>query len=142
MALSLARLVACTRPVGYVADDHDCDDHRALTNPAATELCNGFDDDCDSLTDEPDAADAATWHADSDGDGFGNAASPAIACDRPDGHAKDSTDCDDTRKAVHPGATEVCNGLDDDCDGLLDDADPSLDLSTRPTWYKDADGDQ
>jgi len=27
---------------------------------------------------------------------------------------------------IHPGATEVCGGGDEDCDGLIDDADPSV----------------
>lgn len=30
-------------------------------------------------------------------------------------------DCDDTRREVNPGATETCNGTDDDCDGLVDE---------------------
>jgi len=30
-------------------------------------------------------------------------------------------DCDDTKAAVHPGATETANGFDDDCDGKADD---------------------
>jgi len=28
-------------------------------------------------------------------------------------------ECDDTDPDVHPGATEVCNGIDDDCNGVL-----------------------
>ncbi len=31
-------------------------------------------------------------------------------------------DCDDSNPAVHPGAPEKCNGVDDDCDGAVDDA--------------------
>ena len=30
------------------------------------------------------------------------------------------SDCDDADPAVNPGATETCNGVDDDCDGLVD----------------------
>ncbi len=30
-------------------------------------------------------------------------------------------DCDDHDAAVHPGAPERCNGLDDDCDGAIDE---------------------
>ena len=29
-------------------------------------------------------------------------------------------DCDDADPAAHPGATETCNGADDDCDGIID----------------------
>jgi hypothetical protein len=42
---------------------------------------------------------------------------------------------------VHPGATEVCNEIDDDCDSLVDDADSGLDLSSAGAWYADGDGD-
>src|SRR5262249_39057985 len=29
--------------------------------------------------------------------------------------------CDDTNPAVHPGAPEVCNGIDDNCNGVIDE---------------------
>jgi subtilisin family serine protease len=51
---------------------------------------------------------------DGDGDGYG---SPGSA-DCPGGSA---TDCDDTRASVHPGAPEICDGLDDDCNGSVDE---------------------
>ncbi len=128
---------ACTQPAGYVADDTDCDDNVASTNPGATEFCNGVDDDCDGVIDEDDAADALTWFADTDGDGYGDPASPTLSCSQPAGHVGDNTDCDDTVATTNPGATEFCNGVDDDCDGVIDE-DDAADAST---WFADTDGD-
>jgi len=30
-------------------------------------------------------------------------------------------DCDDTNPSIHPGAAELCDGLDQNCDGVVDD---------------------
>ncbi|MCB9685559.1 MAG: putative metal-binding motif-containing protein [Alphaproteobacteria bacterium] len=38
-----------------------------------------------------------------------------------DGVTVQGGDCDDADPAVHPGAVEACNTVDDDCDGLIDD---------------------
>jgi hypothetical protein len=47
---------ACEAPEGFVLDDGDCDDQLMIVNPAADELCDGFDNDCDGLRDEHSAA--------------------------------------------------------------------------------------
>lgn len=39
-------------PAGWSTRSGDCDDTNPARNPAATELCNGIDDDCDLLVDE------------------------------------------------------------------------------------------
>ncbi|MDP2307764.1 MAG: MopE-related protein [Pseudomonadota bacterium] len=121
------------------ADGHlaceECDDGDPGVHPGAAETCNGADDDCDGTVDEADAIDAPTWYADADADGYGGAGT-AAACSQPDGHLATSTDCDDADASIHPGATEVCNGADDDCDGEADaGAVDAID------WYEDEDGD-
>jgi hypothetical protein len=135
---------ACTQPSGTVSDDTDCDDTDAAVSPADAEVCDAadVDEDCDGLVDDADssATGQTTWYADTDTDGYGDAASTSSACDAPTGHVGDDTDCDDTDIAISPGATEICNsGVDDDCDGLADDDDTSLSGATD--WYTDGDGD-
>ncbi|MCK6528594.1 hypothetical protein L6R50_13900 [Myxococcota bacterium] len=100
---------------GFV-DGVDCDDADAGVFPGADEVCDGADQDCDGIVDE-EPLDGGTWYQDGDGDGYGDAASPVVACSPPVGMVADATDCDDILATVHPGATDVCNGIDDDCDG-------------------------
>jgi len=40
-----------------------------------------------------------------------------------DGSAACTADCDDGNSAIHPGAPELCNGIDDDCAAAVDDLD-------------------
>ncbi len=75
-----------------------------------------------------------TLYADSDGDGYGNAAVSIQACSTLAGYVSNATDCDDNNSAIYPGATEICNNLDDNCDGQIDE-------NAGPIWYVDADGD-
>jgi hypothetical protein len=124
----------CQQPSGYVAQAGDCDDGDGTVNPGASEHCDGVDEDCDGATDE-DAVDAPGWHPDSDGDGYGDAAITTVACTQPGGSIANGTDCDDGDAGVHPGASEVCNGVDDDCDGAVDEG------AGGSTWYRDGDGD-
>ncbi len=121
---------------GYL-EGEDCDDLDAAIHPDATEVCDGVDNDCDGAVDEDDAADALTWYADADQDGFGDPNVTTPACDQPPGYVADATDCDDGDAAQYPGADEYCNGEDDDCDGEVDE-DDAVDVAV---WYEDADQD-
>jgi hypothetical protein len=136
--------VACTQPAGTVASSTDCDDGDAAISPAASEVCDDADNDCDGAIDDADSSldssTASSWYADADSDGYG-AGSATVACDAPTGAVASSSDCDDGLAAVNPGATEVCNSIDDDCDGDIDDSDASLDASSASSWYADSDGD-
>ena len=88
-----------------------------------------------SSTAADDTAAPASWHPDSDGDGFGDPNQAATTVDSATSYVEDGSDCDDTDPAIHPGAEETCNQQDDDCDGNVDEGLPSF------TWYADTDGD-
>ncbi|MDP2311412.1 MAG: MopE-related protein [Pseudomonadota bacterium] len=102
------------------------------------------DDDCDNddLRLRGDSAfkdqgDPAIFDLDgsrSDIGAYGGPGQPTA--DRDGDGADTTTDCDDTSDARHPGAAEVCDGVDDDCDGLVDNDAPG-----GSTFYADADGD-
>jgi len=124
---------ACEPEDGQVDNADDCNDGSDAANPDADEVCDTVDNDCDGNIDEPDAIDAATWYADSDGDGYGDLTTATFACDAPTDHVGNGLDCDDADSTSNPGATEICgDGADNDCDGtpneceLTGDYDPSL----------------
>ncbi|MFO0686842.1 MAG: putative metal-binding motif-containing protein [Sandaracinus sp.] len=116
---------ACSCPSGYrvcpaAGTPVDCNDSSAAIHPGATELCNRVDDDCSTGGGVVSAEDAD----------LDNYASPSAACSG--GFPR--TDCNDAAAAVHPGAAEVCNGVDDNCAAGIDEG-----VTTR--YYRDADVD-
>jgi len=99
---------------GFTENTGDCDDTDFYINPEATETpYDGIDQDCDGsdLTDV-------------DGDGY-------------DAIVAGGDDCVDTDAGSHPGATEICDSLDNDCDGTIDEED----ATGCTQWYKDEDDD-
>jgi hypothetical protein len=106
-----------------VPDLQDCDPLNGKVFPGASESCNQIDDDCDQLKDEEGAIGCVQYYKDKDDDEYGMTVQPACLCG-PSGQyqATQAGDCDDSQWGVHPGATEVCNGTDDDCDGVKDNA--------------------
>lgn len=147
----------CTDPVDYNCDGDvplyadadedgfaacvDCDDADPLVNPAADESCDGVDNDCDELIDDADddVVDLREWFEDRDLDGYGHPINSVDACFVPEGYVDDNTDCNDTRRDIHPDADEVCDLEDNDCDRKYDDDDD--DVVDQGTWYPDQDDD-
>ena len=109
----------------------DCDDGEPAKFPTYPELCDGLDNNCNGQIDE---GVKATFFKDHDGDGIGGPIT-ADACSAPSGFVADAGDCNDFNPAIHPGAAELCNEVDDDCDGPADDG-----LEVQAI-YKDNDGD-
>ena len=135
----------CLVPSGYVANALDCNDASAAIRPGATEICDDVDNDCDTLIDDADTslslASTTTYYRDVDGDTFGNPSVTTQTCDAPAGYVVSNTDCNDASAAIRPGATEVCDSVDNDCDTLVDDADPGVSPASFTTYYRDLDGD-
>jgi hypothetical protein len=91
-------VVACTQPEGTATVDGDCQDDDANVHPGADELCNGADDDCDTVNDN-DPVDTLTLYPDTDGDGFGDDAGLITACAQA-GYVETGGDCDDTNPHI------------------------------------------
>lgn len=127
----------CELPTGTSDNADDCDDTVAAVSPAADEVCDRRDNDCDWVVDEPSAVDARLWHADFDGDTYGDPVSTATSCAPPVGFVASDTDCDDDNPAINPDAFETCDGVDQNCDGEIDEEG----ATGGSTWYIDFDAD-
>jgi len=96
---------------GYGADcrGRDCDDSNPRINPAADEICDGLDNDCDDRIDDNPIEDNDPCET-----GFAGRCSPG------------RYSCEGGVLYCNPdGASDVesCDGLDNDCDGETDEGD-------------------
>ena len=90
-------------------DAADCAPLDGQVYPGAEEVCDGKDNDCNYIVDE--------GYPDSDGDGWKDCID---GDDDADGSA-DEEDCEPLNAAVHPGAEEFCDSVDNDCDDKVDE---------------------
>ncbi len=96
-------------------------------------------DECTIDSCDPEDGTCSTRPAiiDADGDGYfgpraGFAAGEPHSC---------GDDCDDTSAAAHPGAIEICDGVDNDCNTIIDDGATWIPLDGEPIRLSD-DGSQ
>ena len=130
----LDTVVGCAAPEGYVDNDDDCDDGDEFISPDATDVCDTIDNDCDGIVDNGSGPEAGLWYADRDGDTWGDGTDVVYDCFAVAGRVNRAGDCDDQAGSVNPGASETCNGVDDNCN-------TSIDEGVLLNFYRDADLD-
>lgn len=139
-SVSFTSMTGCA--AGYVpadvngdgAPDFDCNDdisdiNAAAINPAAAEVCDGIDNNCNGITDEG----CTVWYKDGDNDGYGDESNTSVAAVCPasyvgppvgdvNGDGRPDFDCNDDNAAINPAAEEVCgDGIDNNCDLVTDE---------------------
>lgn len=138
----------CTAPGACAMGTEQCLDGSwgSCSIGPVTEMCNGIDDNCSGVADE---GLTVTCFDDLDNDGY--PAGGAQAVDRCPDISRPSVggcptfttnripmgatlDCADDDGGRRPGASETCNGVDDNCDGTIDEG-------LRIVCHTDADND-
>jgi hypothetical protein len=127
---------------------HDCNDGNSTINPSAMEICipdtMALDENCNGMVDE---GVAATCYTDNDNDTYAPMGSVATSRCRDPARASvgfcpvlytnraptvGNRDCVDSNFSINPGATEICDGANDEnCNGMTDEGCSCMTGSSR-----------
>jgi len=123
----------CTEDSAEIGTAFDCDDANDNVNPAATEICNGRDDNCDGIIDNGITKGYYVW-PDNDLDDYGDKnAEGMLSCGVFKGYASNGNDCNDDNAAINPAACEkLQDGVDNNCDGTIDESINACPASSGP----------
>ncbi|MFM7204695.1 MAG: MopE-related protein [Myxococcota bacterium] len=110
----------------------DCNDDDPAISPAALDVCDGLDNNCNGDTDE---GALLTYYPDNDEDGYGRSDALSEGCTVPTGSVLVGGDCDDDNSKVYPDASEICDELDNNCNGDTDEG-------VQILFYPDSDQDK
>ena len=124
--------------------DKDCDDAKLSVNPGVAELCATVDDDnCSGSTNDIGAQGCSDFYLDADKDTFGKIDDKKCLCAVSGDYKVQNVtalndDCDDSKAAVKPGATETCDTVyDDNCNDVANEEGAAKCVDT----YRDQDSD-
>lgn len=118
--LCLAAIMAVGILFGAGCGAADTGDGVCFDTAAAKCDGNKVDSATDGKTDSGSCA-VKTWYHDTDSDGYGRRDDKVEQCIAPPGFVDKDSDCNDANSVVHPGASELCDTLDNNCDGTTDE---------------------
>ncbi|MBI5507173.1 MAG: putative metal-binding motif-containing protein [Deltaproteobacteria bacterium] len=127
---AISRCVAAYVDTNQIAGD-GCEDDCVPSN-GGVEICDTEDNDCNGTVDDApqDATGCVDYYLDTDHDGFGSGGPQCWCTPSGDLTAAVGGDCAPGDATSYPGATEVCDGNDNDC------------VNGTPANEIDADGDR
>jgi PKD repeat protein len=128
-----------TFPGGSPANSADANPLVTYATPGTYDVSltvtNGALNDTETLTGYLTVTPSNTYYEDLDGDGFGSSNSIIGCSPQGDFNVTITGDCNDNDVNINPGASESCDGIDNNCDSQIDEG------VSQITYYEDLDGD-